>query len=80
MTNAATAGLVTYGVTEYTDWGKENLAPLNGANTYPELVNSVKDIGPVGVTAGLGLAGALGGINPWLIGGGILAAVLLLGN
>lgn len=29
LLNAGIAGGVTYGVTEYTDWGQENLAPLD---------------------------------------------------
>lgn len=29
LTTALTAGALTYGVTEYTDWGQENLAPLD---------------------------------------------------
>lgn len=30
LLKAAGAGAITYGITEYTDWGKENLKPLDG--------------------------------------------------
>jgi len=35
LINAAAAGAITYGVTNYTDWGQENLQPLDDAIASP---------------------------------------------
>jgi len=80
--NAAAAGLVTYGVSEYTQWGKENLSSVDGVpKSAEDLANSVKNLGPVGIAAGLGAAGLASGVSPaLLIGGGLLAFAIVSGG
>lgn len=53
LIGAAAAGAITYGVTEYTDWGQENLAPLN--DSISDFVTGGKSPSTsVGTTVGSG--------------------------
>lgn len=101
LVNAAVAGGVTYGVSNYTDWGKENLAPIDarikntimptpdpsatvvaGATSGTGTTSSITDAlkkWAVPSAAALGVASlSSGGVNWLLVGGGVLAVVLLL--
>lgn len=65
-------GAVTYGVTEYTDWGQENLAPIN---------DSISDFIGIGepdttVTAESGATGGAVGVQAGVAGGAGVASVL----
>lgn len=94
MGYAALAGGATYAVEYGTDWGKENLLPLNGK--IDSIVTGTPEVGVDGTKAGssggngslgnwLPIAGAavggavLGGLDPkWLWIGAALAAVLII--
>lgn len=77
LLNSMALGAVTYGVTEYTDWGQENLAPIDdsiadfiGVDEPDATVtaNTGATGGQVGVTAGKpggsGFSSVLGSIGP----------------
>lgn len=87
LLGAAAAGGATYAVTEYTDWGKTNLKPLDGAignailpGKDPGATNGVPGGSPVG-TGGVATGGASvwsglsGWVAPALAGAGVAGAI-----
>jgi len=83
LLKAGAAGALTYGVTEYTDWGKENLGPLDDSIgsifTPPADPNAVPSDQTKAVIPGVGTGGgiwdALKGVGaPVLAGAAGLAA------
>lgn len=83
LLGSAAAGAITYGVTEYTDWGKENLAPLNdeiGEYVWPSGNDGSKATNSSGLKPwASGISGALKSIGPGtaaaFLGGAALGGV-----
>lgn len=67
LVNGAAAGALTYGVTEYTDWGKENLGPINdsiGGVTAPANPTSVVPV-PGAAAGNTGTGGIWDTLKAW---------------
>lgn len=71
--SALAAGALTYGVTEYTDWGKDNLAPLD-ADIASAITGSVTNPDPQAIPIGDSSSFSTKWPNLAKWGGGLLTA------
>lgn len=73
LLKAAGAGAITYGISEYTDWGKENLKPLDNKISgvfSPDVKtdangNPIKDPNAAKVTTGSTGSGVWDAVKSW---------------
>jgi len=78
LLSAAAAGAVTYGVTEYTDWGKENIQPLD--NSISSFFNGTPNPAAATATGGAAQAQASSGLWDTLKSWGAKGVAAVIGT